>query len=581
MRQLDESPLASGWGTVPLPLTTSEEQLRLVWQDWLTRLECVWMDVLDARDQVYASAEEHLEAIRRLDPSSCKEGQPLAQRLVSILEKAARAKDDESKEMAVHLSRMESLVQELEWICDEYDPDVPKPPGAAPKDKRDYLRDKAKKQSAEKNPPKTEAVDPDARVLAVLEQAAIASDQEAAFLEAGRVLAAVIQEETDVSSAYVELGAVYPGNAPRLDVYLEWAANGGRPSDCYGLSRVCYAGGEVILEQADGQVGARLSRPSDQALAGQLYRQASLFYDVSPRRIWRSERVAPALYRLIERARRGEQIPESAWAGVVSGLRIPLSLQEGMSSTALEIHVSQEGPRSYFFEWVTPLSEGERTQAPPANLGVGEQPAYLREHWRTPSLRISIRSGAVSIGETAIQPDDVDEEIAAALRSLATQNEARVDGYLAERATVQVDRQTRLQVCSTALGEALLERKKHSVTRGIFHKHNRTHAEDSWHTCGDCELCIPKYPGRYPRYCPNCGCDMSSQDNYPGNADKLAPAPVPPDKPLTEPDLPARIEVVDNAVLRRSTCGRWWTGRLDTLRARPSRKLPASPYRRR
>jgi len=36
-----------------------------------------------------------------------------------------------------------------------------------------------------------------------------------------------------------------------------------------------------------------------------------------------------------------------------------------------------------------------------------------------------------------------------------------------------------------------------------------------WHTCTDCAHGIPKYVGRYPQTCPNCGCRLTGQAGYP------------------------------------------------------------------
>jgi hypothetical protein len=58
------------------------------------------------------------------------------------------------------------------------------------------------------------------------------SDIESAFLLAGDAIRSSIEENTDVASCYVQCGQVSPGNAPRLDVFMEWCIDD-RPSWMY------------------------------------------------------------------------------------------------------------------------------------------------------------------------------------------------------------------------------------------------------------------------------------------------------------------------------------------------------------
>lgn len=76
-----------------------------------------------------------------------------------------------------------------------------------------------------------------------------------------------------------------------------------------------------------------------------------------------------------------------------------------------------------------------------------------------------------------------------------------------------------------------------NVTRGMFNHHNRTHGENAWHICAKCDLVIPRYPGRYPKRCPCCGCDMSHQPGYPSKYLK-PPEPEPPITDETESYVP-------------------------------------------
>ena len=67
------------------------------------------------------------------------------------------------------------------------------------------------------------------------------------------------------------------------------------------------------------------------------------------------------------------------------------------------------------------------------------------------------------------------------------------------------------------LKEVLTEKRKVvGLTAGMAKHYTRSIPEDKvWYRCGDCNLCIPRYPGNYPKYCTNCGTDMSTQDGYP------------------------------------------------------------------
>lgn len=58
----------------------------------------------------------------------------------------------------------------------------------------------------------------------------------------------------------------------------------------------------------------------------------------------------------------------------------------------------------------------------------------------------------------------------------------------------------------------LVERK---MSPGMVQHYQRMVKESPYHSCSECETTIGKYPGRYPRHCPNCGADMSNQDGYP------------------------------------------------------------------
>lgn len=66
------------------------------------------------------------------------------------------------------------------------------------------------------------------------------------------------------------------------------------------------------------------------------------------------------------------------------------------------------------------------------------------------------------------------------------------------------------------------------MTNGMKRHYQRMVADKIWHKCEDCAFGIGRYPGRYPRFCSNCGADMLQQETYPRRPSPDAPI----DKPL-------------------------------------------------
>lgn len=79
--------------------------------------------------------------------------------------------------------------------------------------------------------------------------------------------------------------------------------------------------------------------------------------------------------------------------------------------------------------------------------------------------------------------------------------------------------------------KTLTERKVMGITKGMAKQYAKMASENTWHTCEDCQLCIGKYPGNYPKHCSNCGCDMSMQKTYPR---KPNPQVVPDEEPIMQ-----------------------------------------------
>ena len=331
-------------------------------------------------------------------------------------------------------------------------------------------------------------------------------DFDSEFLEAAATLQTVLEEYTDVASAYVELGMVVPGAAPRVDVYVEWDS-GSRQSDCYGFGRLVFERAQLkIFDSADRLKETIGLSVTDDELAESLYLALETIWDVSPRRVFESSRVIPALYRLVEKAQRGETVPESALANILQGLRPRLGLQESIRMVSQEISLrldeNFEDLYAYHFEWAvrSPLTSmpipdelGEpSTMEDPIPDGMQSHQQYgepyidsapvrdtdddddrlgatqfhferkqgaLAEHWQTPSLGVSFRDGKIYLvheGEKAeVDPDTKDEDISARLASMAYQKESIATGHIIEQ--VDVNRRDSCDVIETMFGNSIHE----------------------------------------------------------------------------------------------------------------------------
>lgn len=122
-------------------MTGRQERLKQAWIDVTVKLEALWLDVMEASEDIYAEAEQALKDIRSTGPEGCKGSLPHFELLVTILQKAAETdKYCDEKDLLIYASRMNQLYEEVMYICDEFDPNIPRLPGAAFRSKEQWDR---------------------------------------------------------------------------------------------------------------------------------------------------------------------------------------------------------------------------------------------------------------------------------------------------------------------------------------------------------------------------------------------------------------------------------------------------------
>jgi hypothetical protein len=397
------------------------------------------------------------------------------------------------------------------------EPEEPEEPEEEPQDdgKPDFLKKKAKKESAEHRlPPKTSSL-----VLASFAKAADSisenlRDSETEFLEAGATLQAALEEYTDVAAVYTEVGAAVPGSVPRIDVYTEWESS----ATCYGYGRLAHTAEGLGVFDARDRVRDVIEVTediTDEEVANRVYLALETVHDVDARRVFSESRTIPALYKLIEQARRGIDLPETSFASILQGLRPRLGLQGEVCMVSQEISLQLDEDFSdlynYHFAWAvrTPLThvplpdelspenmedpvpsdedqdaelagmepyvagapvrdaDDEDLRATFAAHGIGERKqGEAVAYWRTPGIAVSIRDQAIYFvhegKKEKIDPDTKDEDISARLASMAYQKEDISSGRIIEG--VQVNRRDVYEAHRTALG-SVLENKPSSLSK--------------------------------------------------------------------------------------------------------------------
>jgi 8-oxo-dGTP pyrophosphatase MutT (NUDIX family) len=343
------------------------------------------------------------------------------------------------------------------------------------------------------------------------------SDIESAFLLAGDAIRSSIEENTDVASCYVQCGQVSPGNAPRLDVFMEWCIDD-RPSDQYGCTYVFVESGKVRISDCDENSCYHISLSdtsiSDKEVAESIYDHMSVFYDPSSIRTWKTTTVAENLHKLLKY---GKDAPATSYAQILSCLKSALGEKARIVPHQIDL-VLAESPAtlySYYFQWnsTVPESYGQEYKGPgeliidPSSRSASTSPQAPAQFeavdysipFRTPIIQIDIDEGTVNIVEKdeivkSIGKEDTDEDVTATLLTKAHQDESEYSGKIIEQ-------------------DSFVEK----ITPGLFNAYSKVSADKAWHTCAECNAVIPHYVGRYSKHCARCGCDMSGQDGFPGN----------------------------------------------------------------
>ena len=239
-------------------------------------------------------------------------------------------------------------------------------------------------------------------------------DQEAEVLEASRSLAHAMEEFSDVSSALTEVGSVFPGNPPRIDLFVEWqvtekglppsqywkttagenrkkgdtpwgvkvsgdgskvakqaaklrelaaekkrlkrkkrSMKESRPSDCYGYARLQMTESGLEIRDFNDVLRDTIKVTEDirdQEVVDRVYENLSIIYDLSNRRTLGENSVVSAIYRLIERG-----VSEESFAQVISSLRTRIGIHENVRMVSTEIGLKLDedfhDTYNYFFAW--------------------------------------------------------------------------------------------------------------------------------------------------------------------------------------------------------------------------------------
>ncbi len=144
-------------------MTNRAEQLDITWKDILAKMEALWsIDIMNSAPELYDKAAGALDEIRNLDPASCRAAATNFKQITQLLAHAAKSDDfADEKDLRLCMARQEELNAELEYICDEFDPDVPRPPEQPVKSREQWVKAKSKDRKHGIEPPEKDEVGSD------------------------------------------------------------------------------------------------------------------------------------------------------------------------------------------------------------------------------------------------------------------------------------------------------------------------------------------------------------------------------------------------------------------------------------
>jgi predicted kinase len=470
LRETLSGSIGSGASNAAL-LTTRREKMAEAWQDLVVQVEALWSDILDVEEPLYDEALPLLGDIRGASPEGIRGASSSLEGLRDLIARRSKGEDDDDrKDIRLYLARMEQLLEEYRYLVDEFDPEVPRPPGAPVRDRESWERDQkirnrtdlvytpAPAPSSKKKKVAQEAIEkasprlPSLVLTSFIKASELRTDD--GYLLAAESMKEALLDQTDVSGAHVEFGNVIPGSFPRVDLYCEWSLPDGRPSDSLGYARLWFSeDGLVILDEDDAPIDRIPFSSTDEDLSRRIYESLSVSCLPSPERIFDSARIVPALYRLLERAGRGEDVPPSSFEGVLTFLRPRIGLHESVFLIADDIHLVERsglgGIYRYHYTWATrtplthlslpdELSPETASMLEPVPQDIlsdteedrkrGEQALYHESG----TLSLDLREGKVKVGDEDVPPETTDEDLTARLLSLSRQRESTHTGRIIE-----------------------------------------------------------------------------------------------------------------------------------------------------
>lgn len=445
------SPGASANSGLPPMWTGRQEKLAAAWQDIMVQMEALFLDVLDESQDIYSQCLPLLKDIRSSRGEACHENLPRFNALVQILAQYV----NQSPTMALCVSRMQHLMQELQYVCEELAPRDPRVPEAPPRRKDDWtaktmgqkkpdmtfvhsggvddrwestLKKEIKGGTVSDNKNPAHLPSCPSLVMASLGSAADSisesiGDLEANFLRAGDAIRLCLEMYTDVDRAEISISGAAPGSFPRLEVKCFWegSAYSGQ-ADLFwsenGKDRVL-----VIEGKSDGKIsmGENLA---DSEVASRIYECLNTVFMSDPR-MGRAH-VVPSIYRLLGKVQRGESIQPANISEILEGLTTYIGLHESVRLMPEKIKLQCESFSDllwlFFYEW----EYDHQKNGDPSTNPLAEN--ALVGAWRSPRIMVNLESAEVYLSDGESEPELLpasakDEDVTAKLLSMSFQKE--------------------------------------------------------------------------------------------------------------------------------------------------------------